>query len=435
MRRFVLPLLLASSLAWPAPAAPLKPEPPKDLPTAMAQHQETLAALASKDGENAAALKKWYHTSLDMLRKEATAKGDLDAVLAIDAERTRAESDLTPEQLNALPPTLKPYRQKLDQTRGQLAAQRRMVEAAQLRAYVATLEDLQKRVTQSGDIEGALQVKNEKSAAAQRLADFASTAPAPASAAAPSGTADSSPASPMAGAESTPPRSAGAAEKPVAPMGRRKVATLLSAKNKVVDPADDVIPFQAPAGDGRSGAKGILLKNSPEVGKSGSTWRFLYKRGGAAQTMQILHPHGSGIVIIHLGQSSVGISSVARWAGVGYGGGEKKGIQEKKTTVLPLQEGQEYEVVSAMGPTGGYRLTINGEVVAKTRFAATRPLSIQLEPGDQYPGHGRGDGEFQGDNLPMLWSAGFAALIVGPIDSGPNQCREIYFDPSAPTGL
>jgi len=67
-------------------------------------------------------------------------------------------------------------------------------------------------------------------------------------------------------------------------------------------------------------------------------------------------------------------------------------------------------------------LTIDGKVVATARVTATPPLSLEGKPGKR--------GEFKGDDLPLRWAAGYAAMLVGPVDNGVNICREVRFWPA-----
>jgi hypothetical protein len=89
------------------------------------------------------------------------------------------ERDLTPEEKAKLPPALRPVRAQLDQARLQRAAQQRAAGTAALKAYLASLEALEKRLTQKLDLEGAIAVRKERAAAAELLS-AGEPAPAPA---------------------------------------------------------------------------------------------------------------------------------------------------------------------------------------------------------------------------------------------------------------
>src|SRR4051812_25686359 len=96
-------LFVAAFLACAAHAAPVA-APPETLPAAMSRQVEDVVALKQKTDDGAAALRKWYEGALDLLKKNALAKGDLDAVLATDIERERMDRDLTDQEKAQLPP-------------------------------------------------------------------------------------------------------------------------------------------------------------------------------------------------------------------------------------------------------------------------------------------------------------------------------------------
>ncbi len=85
-------------------------------------------------------------------------------------------------------------------------------------------------------------------------------------------------------------------------------------------------------------------------------------------------------------------------------------------------------MVSRLDGQGGYELTINGKIVATGRVTTTSPLSLELEPGRRFPGSGAGQSGFTGDGLPLHWEAGYAAVLLGPMEGGEqNVCREVRF--------
>lgn len=211
-----------------------------------------------------------------------------------------------------------------------------------------------------------------------------------------------------------------------------EVAAEIKGKGTATKLATGAVVFDGPTGNGRRGAKGVLLVNDPLTGKNGSTWSLTYTRGGSDRGLFIIHPHGSGQMISHVHKDEVGISTPSSWTEVGYGTGDPKRILKAPgfNEVFPLKDGEAYQVVSRLDGQGGYDLTINGKVIAAARVAATSPLSLEMNPAMKFPGSSPGSTGFSGNDLPMRWAAGYAAVLLGPLDTGQNVCREVRFLPA-----
>jgi hypothetical protein len=206
------------------------------------------------------------------------------------------------------------------------------------------------------------------------------------------------------------------------------VAAGLKSSAGATGPQPNTVVFDGPVGDGRHGAKGILLKSN--LG-NGSTWSFKYIRNHQAEgTVQIIHPvgHGQGIVIIRA--KEIRVASPKEWAEVGWGGGETKGVKEKGAfkKVFPLKDDQEYSVVSCMSPGGSFDLYIDGELVASGHTGSARPLSLKI-PAEGCPGCGKPPVKFSGADLPLVWSPGWSGVIVGPVDRTRNEVKDLQFTP------
>ena len=209
------------------------------------------------------------------------------------------------------------------------------------------------------------------------------------------------------------------------------VAGSLVVKKGATEVAPGVIVFDAPNGDGRSGAKGLLLKNDPTILRGGSTWTFRYTRDRTAQILEIIHPSGRGQAIVHVTAKAVGLSTPKAWMDVAYGGGDSQHVRKTKAfdEIFPLKDAQEYEVVSRLSTGGAFELFVDKTLVATGHVTGATPLSLFIPVGKSVRTTGRGQAEFKGPYLPMEWTAGWAGLIVGPIDGGENRCREIRFYP------
>ena len=136
---------------------------------------------------------------------------------------------------------------------------------------------------------------------------------------------------------------------------------------------------------------------------------------------------------MHLSKTSIGISVPKAWTEVGWANGGDKGV--KKTPNwdkrFPLVDGQPTAIESRLSANGQYELAVDGLVVATARFSSkAHPLSINIPPDKTYPNDGRSHSLFKGPELPMEWTAGYAALVLSPLDGGVNIAREISFRPS-----
>ena len=392
-------------------------QPPNDLTAAQTQFAAATKPLTAQRDEKLATMRKFYADALERMQKEATAKGDLDTALAAKTEREAlaVPGELSAESRKKLPAALLASRTKYDQAAMQIEAQARAQEAALIRSYLAMLDALQKRITVKGDLEGAVKVKDERQTVAARLGAIDTGKAPPAIA-------------PLAPLTLTPSLSALSAK--VAPVA---VAASLQAKGSATTPAANTVVFSGPTGNGRSGAKGILLKSEPG---SGSTWTFKYQRGGTAYGVEIIHPLGRGHAIVHLGKGGIGLSTPKAWTEVGYGGGDSKRVNQNKTfdEIFPLKDGQEYEVVSRMSAGGAFELLIDGKSVATGRASGADPLSLEIPEGKTFPLSGRGKLEFKGDDLPLKWSPGWAGILLGPLDDGQHSARELRYTPNAAEG-
>jgi hypothetical protein len=150
------------------------------------------------------ALRKWYGAALEAVKKDAMSRGQLDGVLAADQERDRLDRDLTPEEESKLPAVARTVRKQYDQAREKLAAQQKAAQTASLREYAVTLDTLEKRLTQKGDIDGALAARKERGAAQEQLAALETNRPPAPAAATPPAAAKP----PVAAASSPPPAGA-----------------------------------------------------------------------------------------------------------------------------------------------------------------------------------------------------------------------------------
>ena len=161
--------VLTGRAAAAGPEAPVKTAPPAELSAAVEAQAVARATIAKDLNGRREAVKKWFPTALDALEREATARGNLDGVLAVKEERGRADRPLTAAEMAKLPEPLHSVRLKYDQMLAALAAEQTAREAASVRDYITALGSLEKRTTQRGEIDNALKVREELGKARSEL--------------------------------------------------------------------------------------------------------------------------------------------------------------------------------------------------------------------------------------------------------------------------
>ena len=178
-------LLGTGCLIAQTPATPArKPDAKAELAKLESAYQSVSDAVDADSEKWHTALDTWYVAGLDKVFEERSKAGDLDGTLAVrkENERTAAHTQPTPEQVKAMPESIRKLRAIYDPQLKRIddeVARRR--QAAQ-RQHLTDLETLQKRITMSGDIDQALLVKAEKE---RFVADLAKNQPAPSVARAP----------------------------------------------------------------------------------------------------------------------------------------------------------------------------------------------------------------------------------------------------------
>lgn len=211
------------------------------------------------------------------------------------------------------------------------------------------------------------------------------------------------------------------------------VAAKLEGKRGAAGANPLAIVFDAPRGDGRDGATGVLVCGGPGWAELGSRWTLTYDRAGSAFGLQIIHPFRNGQVIFHLKKDGVGLSSPRAWAEVGYGAGDRAALRHAEAFKrhFPLEDGKAYRITSTLLPDGTYEMKVGDEVVVSGRVRAARALSFELKEGRRFPGaSGWGKLEFRGSGFFTRWRRGFCGVIVGPLDDGRNRVSRLVFAPS-----
>ncbi len=210
------------------------------------------------------------------------------------------------------------------------------------------------------------------------------------------------------------------------------VALQFGAKGPTRDVQQLARAFDGPRGDGRSGARGVVIQGGQLWSRLGTRWRFGWMRGGSAWGVQIIHPLKDGQVVIHVKKSGIGVSTPRAWTEVGYGRGDAKALTRTDAydKLFPLEDDRLYWIDSALRPDGSYQLSIGDEVVATGTLGAAHPISFAIAPGQRFPlASGWGELKFEGKEFPEQWEAGCAGILLEPLDNGRNQAVGLSFAP------
>ncbi|MGI9244672.1 MAG: hypothetical protein ACR2RV_27970 [Verrucomicrobiales bacterium] len=383
------------------------------------EQEKAMLALQEGHAERIGNLQKSYVGALKKLQQATQQGGNLDGALAVEKElASQMESPLSQGEIDALQPEVATLRAKYDSALLKHSATKHDLEIQQLEAFNEQLLALQAGLTKAGELETAVEVRDLQQANAKQLEALRPARPA--------GAAD--PGNPPV-ARPEPGPGAGAAD--TASAGKlTKVADAVKGKGGVEGAAPSVIAFDGPSGDGRRGAKGILVKADSDGSGSGSTWAMDYSRARSARGLQIIHPRGSGHAIVHIIRSGVGISTPGEWRNVGYVGGGGTSVRKKRAfdEVFPLVDEQTYAIVSRMAKNGSCEVFVDGKLVATANVKSAKPLSLAIPEGEKFPRSSTWDKlAFKGDGLPMQWERNWAGVIVEPLDSGSNLCRNLRY--------
>lgn len=158
-----------------------------DLNAVSRKYSDTWRQIESRREERSSALKTQYLAALDGLYQQAIAKGDLDGVIAVKAEKDRILRDVQPTdaERTAMPEALKKPRATYDQSSARVLKE----QGEQLRQlhekYTKVLDLQEKKLTLQERVDDALAVRAEKERIMDDLPAWASEQPAAEASAAP----------------------------------------------------------------------------------------------------------------------------------------------------------------------------------------------------------------------------------------------------------
>ena len=421
-----IPLLTVIAAALCLSGASVQAEPIPTLLGIQVEHEKAMAKVEAEYTDSVAKLQASYDGALEKLQSAKQASGDLDATIAVKKERDAAKTKpLSAAELAALPREIADLRKKFDKALLKLSAKAGAEEITLLEKQAKHLLVLQEELTKGGELEKAIEARDLRKAAIARAKEIENS---PAAVAASRQRPPGARPEPGPGPQPDPPET-----QPLSPTDGKLtlVATRVQGKGKVEGAVPSVIPFDGPTGDGRRGAKGILVKALSDGSGEGSTWAMEYKRARSARGLQIIHPRGKGHAIVHITKGGVSISTPGEWRKVGYvGRGEGATIRGKKAfdDIFPLAEDKYYSIVSRMAANGSCEVFVNGQLVITANVRSADPLDLTIPEGERFPRSSTWDKlAFKGEGLPMLWEKNWAGVIVEPLDSGVNVATNLRY--------
>ena len=149
---------LAVGPAW-SQVAPAKPP---GLAPLKAQYEARKLELEAGGASQVSDLSTKYAAALDNLITQKTASGDLDAVIAIRAEKAALADPLKLPKLAGAPPELDRFRATFTENRDEIFKSIAKSVAELNTRYAAGLAQLEVQLTKSGSVDEALAVRGEK---------------------------------------------------------------------------------------------------------------------------------------------------------------------------------------------------------------------------------------------------------------------------------
>ncbi len=195
------------------------------------------------------------------------------------------------------------------------------------------------------------------------------------------------------------------------------VAARLESKRGATNALPTALVFDAPRGDGRSGASGLLLEPPTDWDSRGTVWSCQFSRNGSSRGVIFIHPHGDGQVIVSVRQNGLHLASPDQWPG--------PKPYEPGRSVIPLTLSADFkdvfqlgdqtrELVSRLQPDGTYEFLLDGKVVASATISDVKPLNF-----------GAGV-NFKDSTMPEP-IRGYGGVIIGPTDGGSAKASQIRF--------
>ncbi|NQT88501.1 hypothetical protein HQ560_17170, partial [bacterium] len=179
-------------------------------------------------------------------------------------------------------------------------------------------------------------------------------------------------------------------------------------------------------------AVGVVVNSGEPWQTTETSWLFRYARAKSAYGVQIIHPLKDGQVVIRITRGGVVAATPRAWTEIGYQRGDARRLTftEDFKALFPLKDNQPAAVASTLRADGSYELQMDGRVVAQGVFMAASPLSFAMKAGARFPGGSSWAKRiFSGRQFPEQWEAGYAGILVEPLDSGQNTVSDLHYSP------
>ncbi|MCE9608359.1 MAG: protein kinase [Planctomycetia bacterium] len=210
---------------------------------------------------------------------------------------------------------------------------------------------------------------------------------------------------------------------PAAAQNLSVVCEKLVARTKPVGLIAGGIAFDAPRGNGRSGANGIIVPAPSDWRTAGTCWKFNYTWSLSAHGVIMIHPFAGGHFRITVMPEGADMAPGGPWNP--NGGTSVYGLMKKfpmattadTATVFPLKENITYAVTSRVDNQGNYQLLFDDKVVFYGQVVPT-PQLLMKPP-------------FEDAMCPESVPVAHAGLVIGPRDGGTNEAAQVRLTSNA----
>ncbi len=208
-----------------------------------------------------------------------------------------------------------------------------------------------------------------------------------------------------------------------------RVASTVRGKARPTNVATGVVAFNAPNGNGRSGANGPYIPPGPAKTNQITEMSFTYHRSGSARGVQVIHPLGGGHVVITILPDKININVDGPWPGTFGRDNPSKQLTAAFAEVFPVADGKVISVRTRVFPSGVSEVTIDGTVVATATTVEAMPFENEKRFGVANSPNPAGVVP------PGTWPAGSAGIILGPLGGGSNVAEKVVFRRLAESSL
>ena len=208
-----------------------------------------------------------------------------------------------------------------------------------------------------------------------------------------------------------------------------RVASALRGKARPTNVATGVVAFNAPNGNGRSGANGLYIPPGPAKPNQITEMSFTWHRSGSARGVQVIHPLGGRHVVITILPDRININVDGPLPGTFGRDNPSKQLTAAFAEVFPVADGKVISVRTRVFPNGVSEVAIDGSVVATATAVEAMPFENEKRFGVANSPNPAGVVP------PGTWPAGSAGIIPGPLDGGSNVAEMVVFRRLAESSL